>query len=418
MKTVGRMAIVGLLGAAAPATAATLQEYAVHYAPVLYQDTADGFPNDWRNRRYDLVTRFDFDGNDDAADNWARAESWKIPAFVYWDGQETETHVFLVYGFFHPRDWDVGCFYPLCHENDQENYRLTIRKDGTELGTPILLDGDSHGQHHAFGIDGTVTSGRTDVSTTVPSFDGSHVRLFLESKGHGPQQCADEADCLGKIGDGGDGVVFRVTAGGGAPPIAEPDVEAGGLLEAEYGLLPSFESLWVKIPNDHEEAFDATGAVAYDGRFPLPFLVPKEYNSDDWGSEGDGHMTWGVEFVSGGADRLLDWGLDPALSVKEHFTLPGEDDVAQYSLTYTCNPYFGIFDSCPERQVSLPEPEDPVAPERIPEPQWRAEAVDAATGYPGCTVGCVSCAGGAGIGGGLFALAGLGAVAIGRRRRS
>ena len=411
------MVFMGVL-AASPSGAATLQEYGVHYAPVLYQDTADGFPNDWRNRRYDLVTRFDFDGNDEAADNWATAESWNIPAFVYYDAVETSTHVFLVYGFFHPRDWEAsGCFYPLCHENDQENYRLTIKKDGTEFGTPILLDGDSHGLHHAFAIGTDVTSGRTNVSATAPSFEGSHVQLFLEAKGHGPQQCEDEADCLSKLA-GGDGVVYRVTADGGAPAEAEPDVEPAAIVTAEFGLLASFEELWGRIATDDEEAFDATGAVTYQGgRYSLPFRVPIEWNSDDWGSEGDGHVTWGVEFVSdGGADRKLDWGLDPAFSVKEHFTVAGE-----YSLSYTCNPYLAIFDSCPDRvpETPAPGPGDPPDDEDDPtDGPWEPSPADSGSAeYPGCSVGCVSCSGGAaGAIGGSLSLLALGLVAVARRR--
>lgn len=417
MCTVGRMVgglVVGLasLSATATARAASLEQVAVHYAPVLYQDTADGFPNDWRNRRYDLVTRFDFDGSPAAADNWATAESWTLPGFVYFEAQETATHVFLVYGFYHPRDWDVGCFYPLCHENDQENYRLTIAKDGTEYGTPILLDGDSHGAHNAYAIGPSVTSGRTALKTDAPSFDGSHVRLFLEAKGHGPQLCADDADCRSKLA-GGDGVVYRVTAEGGAPSVDEPDVEASGVVEAEYGLLASFEELWSRIPSDSEGAFDAAGAVSYQGgRFSLPFAVPIEWNSDDFGSEGDGHMSWGVEFVSdGGADRLLDWGLDPALSVKEHFTITGEDDPSAWSMDYTCNPYLGIYASCPDRELAVtpPPPGSSTAPEV--EVQWRPAANGEGRSYPGCNVACQAGRGGIG------ALLGLFAIALRSRRR-
>src|SRR5438874_6591924 len=74
------------------ARAHTVEEMGLHYAPVLYQDTADGFPNDYHNRRYDLVTRFDFDGDDQADTNWEDAATSKMPAFVYYDALETKTH--------------------------------------------------------------------------------------------------------------------------------------------------------------------------------------------------------------------------------------------------------------------------------------------------------------------------------------
>jgi len=412
MKTIGRM-VGGAVGfVALHASAATIQDVAIHYAPVLYQDTADGFPNDWRNRRYDLITRYDFDGGPQAADNWATAESWKLPGFVYFEAQETATHVFLVYGFYHPRDWDNGCFYPVCHENDQENYRLTIAKDGTEFGTPILLDGDSHGYHNAYAIGPTVTSGRTTLKSGTPTFDGSHVRMFVEAKGHGPTLCGDDADCRSKLA-GGDGVVYRVTAGGSSPAIDEPDVEPLGIVDADYGLLPSFEELWSRIPIDSEDAFNSNEAVVYQGgRFSLSFPVPRQWNSDDFGSEGDGTMTWGVKFVSdGGADRLLDWGFDPALSVKEHFTVAGEDDPALFSMEYTCNPYFGIYASCPDREPAVtPGAEPGTAPDVWP--VWKAVADDRAPRYPGCSVACQAGRGAIGIALGMLAM-----VLVVRRRR-
>jgi hypothetical protein len=76
---------------------------------------------------------------------------------------------------------------------------------------------------------------------------------------------------------------------------------------------------------------------------------------------------------------LLDWFFDPALSVTEHFTF-----AAPFSSTYTCHPYLGIFDSCPER-IPLAPPEEgrdaPSLPDGV-----RIPGADAEPSYPGC--GC------------------------------
>ncbi len=346
--------VVSAVAMALPAggSAATLAERAIQFAPVIYQDTADGFPNDWRNRRYDLLTRADFDGNLLGADNWANAADHPIPASVYVEAIETETHLFLFYGFFHPRDWDVVCAPFACHENDQENYRLTVRKDGADAGTPILLDGDAHGFRNAWAIDGTVTSGPASLKSGTPGFEGSHVRLFIEAKGHGPTMCTDDDACRAKFGSG-DGVVYRVTAAGSPPETVEVDVSGPDAVDAEYGIVFGFESLWGMAEGAIETAFDGVSTVDYLGGrgFTLPHPVPVKWNSDDFGSEGDGRLIWGLDFVSGGQDRLLDFAFDPALSVREHYQVEGESDPAAWSMEYTCHPYFGIFDSCPERAL-------------------------------------------------------------------
>ncbi len=405
------------IAAVALLAAPTLRERAVEFAPAVYQDTADGFPNDWRNRRFDLLTRYDFDGDRSAANNWANADSWKLPAFVYYEAIESETHVFLFYGFFHPRDWEAqGCFHPLCHENDQENYRLTLRKEAGGTLTPVLLDGDTHGMLQAWAFDGTITNGRKSLASNPPTFDGTHVRLRVEAKGHGVYACGDDAGCRASMG-GTDAVAYSVTADGGASGLLEVDVSADGILDAEYGLLDSYAELWFLAPTDSETAWDATGHVTYTGGrgFTFPFPVPVEWNSDEFGSQGDGHVIWGVNFTSGGSDKLLDWFFDPAFSAKEHFTIGGP-----WSTDYTCHPYLGIFDSCPERAIPAPGPDGRDAPEP-PEGVRLDGAAGAAPGvaYPGC--GCalarvrVRCSSFA-VSSALAATAGL--FVIRRRRRA
>ena len=74
-------------------------EIAFEHAPVHYQDTDSTFP--WA----DYITKFDFDVNWQADDNWDNLMKHPLLARVYFSVVETCTHWFVVYGFFHPRDW-------------------------------------------------------------------------------------------------------------------------------------------------------------------------------------------------------------------------------------------------------------------------------------------------------------------------
>ena len=85
-------------------TGITDRELAEHYAPVLYQDVADGLFNDPQNYRRDFITRVDFDGDFDATNNIENLNSGVYPllAFVYFDVVETPWHYYIAYSFFHP----------------------------------------------------------------------------------------------------------------------------------------------------------------------------------------------------------------------------------------------------------------------------------------------------------------------------
>ncbi|MGH2362530.1 MAG: hypothetical protein ACRDGM_18550, partial [bacterium] len=78
-------------------------DLAYYHAPIHYQDT------DSTNYRADYVTRFNYDGNNmTATDNWENLNKFPLAAYAYYSVVETCTHWFIVYGFFHPRDWAQG----------------------------------------------------------------------------------------------------------------------------------------------------------------------------------------------------------------------------------------------------------------------------------------------------------------------
>jgi hypothetical protein len=115
-------------------------ELSTFHAPFVIQEYG-------RTPKADVFTRVDFDGDFNAANNWRNlplVEETK--PFVYFSVQETELYWYLNYGFFYPRDYAPICFWEICHENDFEGIRLTVKKDETVMGKVILMESFAHGK--------------------------------------------------------------------------------------------------------------------------------------------------------------------------------------------------------------------------------------------------------------------------------
>ena len=78
-------------------------EIAVRLVPTLYQALGP-------DPRFDYITAFDFDGDWRGDNNWVNAadEQRRLPAWVYYAVSETNTHYFVIYAAFHPRDYKGG----------------------------------------------------------------------------------------------------------------------------------------------------------------------------------------------------------------------------------------------------------------------------------------------------------------------
>ena len=88
----------------------------------------------------DFITNVDYDGNWITDDNWDNLDNddIEIPAYVYYSVSETETHYYLYYATYHPRDWVAyswleGALIDNNHENDMEFFFLMVQKDGFSL---------------------------------------------------------------------------------------------------------------------------------------------------------------------------------------------------------------------------------------------------------------------------------------------
>jgi hypothetical protein len=105
--------VAGILLTPAPANAAvTPAQLAQRWAPIHYQDV-DVTGDHALGGKSDYLTKYDFDGDLSGRNNWdnAAATNANFSAYVYYSVVETSTHWYIVYMFFHPRDWVYNPFF-------------------------------------------------------------------------------------------------------------------------------------------------------------------------------------------------------------------------------------------------------------------------------------------------------------------
>ena len=300
---------------------------AAHYAPVVAQET-------WFDPKADYLARFDFDGNWRGDDNWEHTGSGSSQAYVYYAVMETSTHWFLIYNFFHPRDYAERCFAGTCHENDNEGMILTVRKDGTRFGSPQLAETLAHDRIYSYRADPRVQNGLHRIAGPVEWFEGSHPVVCVESGGHGVYGLNDGHCRYSLASDefaGGTGVTYVYGGEAGRPLYANDRRVA-------YDLLPIYEHWWLRAVDaqgggaafDDECSYQPLGgrpAAAY-AKIPCSFLGRAQ-------ARNRARPFWG--WFEPAAKAVLargQWGLDPAWAVRQTLRLP-----EPFALDYVFNPF-------------------------------------------------------------------------------
>ncbi|HET9140705.1 hypothetical protein [Actinophytocola sp.] len=297
-----------LLAGPVPAAAATDAELALRWAPVHYQDT------DSSDYDADFLTRIDYDAEWNTLNNWEHQDDnpATLAGWTYYSVVETETHWFLLYGFYHPRDWEdfPDPFDLFTHENDMEGALLTVRRDGTAFGRLEAMVTVAHNDFYSYVPAGsTFTSGRESVDGTLltQAVGGSaHPTTRQEAKGHGV------FGWNGAAFPGNDGVVYLPGAG-------PAEVPSGG--------------------NDRSVAYQLADVFAAGGLWarrsdPVTFAGPGTFRGDN-GADNAANAPWGWDDQNDGADvprGML--ATDPAYLVSVYFANKGA-----FSLTYTRNGY-------------------------------------------------------------------------------
>lgn len=278
------------------------EDWAAYYAPVIYQLTSS------LNTRADYFTRFDYDGDWVGNNNWENLDFYQLPAYVYYAYSETETHIFIMYSIYYPRDWmPLPLSIDSEHENDLGYILLCIEKTENPYGKVRCMLTDSH--HWSFPYV-MPNSGLNEIHGAlrggIINMEGSHPCIWIESGGHGV--CGEEEDIIFHYEDGV--VIYRCNNSAKEPINTK----------CSYDLL-SIDELW-------ERRNDKGGAGHTYERYGV-------FDGDK------GSCGLGVRIAQSDA-ASTPWGktdcrfADPARIIRAYFSgWEGKN----FSLTYLYNPY-------------------------------------------------------------------------------
>ncbi|MES2731699.1 MAG: hypothetical protein V4714_08120 [Bacteroidota bacterium] len=163
---------------------------ALRWAPVHLQDV-DATGKYALGGKSDYITNITFDNDWVATNNWNNAGTNLLKAHSYFSVVETSTHWFVIYAFYHPRDWtDVFFLYELDqHENDLEGYLSVIKKDGSTYGSLQGIVTVAHSDFYSFLPQGSpLQENQEDIDGTLSfeTYNGNpHPLTAQEAKGHG-----------------------------------------------------------------------------------------------------------------------------------------------------------------------------------------------------------------------------------------
>ena len=316
---------------------------AEHWAPFVAQET-------WFDWRADALCRSDFDNDWNLGNNWDNLGAGSTQAYVYYAVIESESHWFLIYNFFHARDYSDNCIAGTCHENDNEGAILTVRKDGSQMGQLEAMETLAHNNVYSYTNDAEIKAGAHNIEGKIYFHQGTHPVVFLEAGGHGALGGGDKKSMF----DGerlawkqNTGITY-VYKGAAERPRHAMDREIG------YELLPIYHHWWPRAqPGAADRAMSAFYKYTPAGNRPGmkadsiagSFLGVK--NGQD-----KAKPFWGWHDESTRRRKILatgQWGADPAYAVAQNLRFPESRAV---SAKYLFNPYL----NAGGRQETLPPP--------------------------------------------------------------
>lgn len=262
---------------------------AYHHAPIHCQDT------DRDKAEADYITAWDYDGDVVSSNNWNNLDAYPLNAVVYFSVVESHTHWFIVYSFFHPRDWrDIN--WGIEHENDMESLLAIVRKDGSTFGKLLGIVTVFHKEYCSFTPYNSHLIGRKDFEGGL-SFgsneDGTycHPLTNQEAKGHGLKAWPYAGNFVSKPND--DGIIYYPSLESSEVPVSGND------RKVMYKLIPLWE-LWerqlteVELDPSAFKTFHSWGVLKGDedggcGRGSILRCQSNKANTP-WGSGGTGIM--------------------------------------------------------------------------------------------------------------------------------
>jgi len=322
---------------AAAADTNRYRKLAEKWAPFVAQET-------WWQPKADIPTRFDFDGDWNGDNNWDNMDAGTSQAYVHYAAVETNSHWFLHYNFFHPRDYSDNCIAGTCHENDNEGIILTVRKDGSEFGSLELMETLAHNNVYSYANDNRLRKGAHDIDAKIDLYEGHRPMVFLEAGGHG-------ALAVGARNSTFSAARKDFTSGTGITLVYKGTAERakhGNDRNVGYELISIEDTWWLRAK---EAANDRVFDAAYDyqpyGNRPGG---GQRYMGSFWGRKQGVNKAkpfWGWHDERTRRAKVLNtgqWALDPAYSVTKNITWPATLPV---DLEYLYNPYLGIGATAP-----------------------------------------------------------------------
>jgi hypothetical protein len=292
---------------------------ALRWAPIHNQDV-DQTGSHALGGTSDYITRVDYDGDWSGRNDWDNAGRFALSAHAYYSVVETATHWFIIYMFFHPRDW-TDTIFDTEHENDSEGVLMIVARDGSTYGAIQAAVTVAHTDFFSFVPSGSPLGANhetIDGSLSLGAWDGqNHPITAQQAKGHGLK--AWPAYQI----EGGDGVIYFPTATTAEVPSSPND------RQVLYKLVDIFASggLWSR--RNDSALFASYGSFAGDtsgGCGSFPFVCTSNSANAPWGWD---------DHDDGPARGTL--ATDPAMLVQDYFTVP-----SGFQRSYTYNPYTGI----------------------------------------------------------------------------
>ncbi len=303
-----------------------------NYAPFIAQET-------WFEPKADYLARFDYDGNWRGDDNWENLASGSSKAFVYYAVMETETHWFLIYNFFHPRDYSDFCVVSTCHENDNEGLILTVRKDNSKFGKLEVMETLAHNNIYSFTNEKAIKKGVHDIDGKIEFYENSHPIIFIEAGGHGIYSSDYKSSLF-------DSAKMDFKQNTGVTYVYRNKAESPSHANARnvsYALIPIYDEWWSKGNQESSqstETFDNFYVYEPFGNRPkasAAFISGAFHGTTAAKNQAKPFWAW---FDRKTKDKKIlntgQWALDPAYAVSMNLKFP---DNLPVSLEYIFNPY-------------------------------------------------------------------------------
>jgi hypothetical protein len=319
------------------------REVAARFAPIFYQALGD-------KPRSDYITNFDFDGDWRGDNNWEHLDDKSFPlrAYIYYAVSETQTHFFIHYAVFHPRDYKGGerkglilseiiregvkrgsdhdptglmAEAGVAHENDMEGALVVVAKNGTdpERARTVFVETFRHDGFSPYMAGASVTKGPGIFNT-----DERRALLYVEPKGHGIEAYSGDEKQTAKK----EFLIYKF-AGQADDPDKQEDGSVG------YELLPIQTTLWprARIRKEDKGTTYATlhdygeisiSLVQRNGHVEARKIKVGEIGETLAGDTGGLNMArppWAWFDKHRRSDQLGLWFFDPARIIKRDFNL-------------------------------------------------------------------------------------------------